>query len=76
MKSTQSRNRRRGVVLSSQRLQKFQVAREKAERQDNFGDRYTHEELCEKTDLSLNTVIKILLADIPVDRQRLHAVLD
>ncbi len=60
--------RRRGAILSALGLSKLQLARTAAELQDNYGDRYTHEELRALTGLSLSTVIKILQADIPVDR--------
>jgi hypothetical protein len=71
--SSVKKGRRRGVILSLQGLRKLQVARTTVEHQDNYGDRYTYEDLNGRTGLSLNTVIKILQAEIPVDRQSLHA---
>jgi WD40 repeat protein len=65
--------RRRGAILSTQGLTKLQLARNAAELQDNYGDRYTHEELRALTGLSLSTVIKILQVEIPVDRYSIDA---
>lgn len=65
--------RRRGVVLTLAGQQKLQAARREAEIRDNYGDRYTLEELSEKTGISLNTIAKVLEAEIPVDRQTLDS---
>ncbi|NES68347.1 MAG: hypothetical protein F6K24_25485, partial [Okeania sp. SIO2D1] len=51
--------------------QKIEQARRLAETQDNFSDRYTYEELSQLTNLSLNTVIKIVGYEVPVDKQSL-----
>jgi WD40 repeat protein/transcriptional regulator with XRE-family HTH domain len=65
---TQKSTRRRGCILSSQGQHKLNTARTKSEQQDNFGDRYTYEQLCDRTGLSFNTIVKILKAEVPVDR--------
>ncbi len=65
--------RRRGVILSPQGQQKLSLARRQAEIHENFGDRYTLEELTELTRLSLSTVTKVLEAKIGVDKQTLDA---
>ncbi len=64
-------SRRRGVILSLQGQQKLQEARRQSEIQDNFGDRYTLEEVSERTRLSLNTVTKVLEGQVGVDKQTL-----
>lgn len=65
--------RRRGVVLTAQGQQKLQSARRNAEIAENFGDRYTLEELSERTGLSLKTITKVLEARITVDKPTLEA---
>ena len=72
-KKPQKPKRRRGVVLSFQGQQKLSSARRHAEIQDNYGDRYTLEELSDRTRLSLSTVTKVLDAQIGVDKQTLDA---
>ncbi|MEW6496932.1 MAG: serine/threonine protein kinase, partial [Cyanobacteriota bacterium] len=72
-KKPQKPKRRRGVVLSPQGQQKLSLARRQAEIQDNYGDRYTLEELSDRTRLSLSTVTKVLDARIGVDKQTLDA---
>ncbi|HEY9596884.1 MAG TPA: hypothetical protein V6D33_04380 [Cyanophyceae cyanobacterium] len=52
--------RRRGAILTPQGYKKLQDARRQSEIQENFGERYTLEELSERTRLSLNTVTKVL----------------
>jgi WD40 repeat protein len=69
----QKPKRRRGVILSSQGQQKLSLARRQSEIQENFGDRYTIEELSERTRLSLSTVTKVLEARIGVDKQTIDA---
>lgn len=60
--------RRRGCILSIQGQHKLNIARTQVEQQNNFGDRYTYEQLCDLTGLSFNTIVKILKAEVPVDR--------
>ena len=72
-------SRRRGAILTPTGSQKLQAARREAERVANFGDRYTNEELCQLTKLSLKTIAKIFTSapvvepqsQIPVDKQTL-----
>ena len=71
MKSPKA-SRRRGVVLTPQGRQKLQAAKRQAEIQDNFGDRYTLEELSERTRLSLNTITKVIECQVAVDKQTLE----
>jgi WD40 repeat protein/transcriptional regulator with XRE-family HTH domain len=66
-------SRKRGVVLTAEGLRKLQAARRQAELADNFGDRYTLEELSERTGISLKTVTKVLEAHNTVDKPTLEA---
>ncbi|MBW4575438.1 MAG: NACHT domain-containing protein [Aphanothece sp. CMT-3BRIN-NPC111] len=66
-------SRRRGVVLTLEGQKKLQAARRQAEIQGNFGDRYTLEELSDRTGLSLNTITKVLEARSAVDKQTLDS---
>lgn len=50
-KNMQKQKRQRGVILTSEGLQRLQEARLKSERQENFGERYTLEQLSERTRL-------------------------
>jgi WD40 repeat protein/ABC-type dipeptide/oligopeptide/nickel transport system ATPase subunit len=78
--SAQKIGRRRGAILTIRGFQKLQTARQEQERDANFGDRYSREELCEVTKLSLKTIAKIFGSNpdldaeslIPVDRQTLQ----
>lgn len=65
--------RRRGVILTPQGLQKLLTAKTEAEFRDNFGNRYTLEALCDRTGLSVDTLMKILAAEIAVDKQSLKS---
>lgn len=60
--------RRRGVILSLQGWKKFQAAKTQVEFDENAGDRFTLEELSERTNLSLNTISKALGRSEPVDK--------
>lgn len=66
------RKRRRGVVLSSQGLNKLQEARRRSEFAENYGDRYTTSELGERTGLTACTVVKVLNRQSRVDKQTLE----
>ncbi|QYO64016.1 NB-ARC domain-containing protein [Leptolyngbya sp. 7M] len=66
-------SRKRGIVLTAEGLRKLQAARRQAELADNFGDRYTLEELSERTGISLKTVTKVLDAHNTVDKPTLEA---
>lgn len=70
----QKSGRRRGCVLSSQGQHKLNMARTQFEQQDNGGDRYTYEQLCDRTGLSFNTIVKILKAEVPVDRHSIDTM--
>lgn len=67
------KGRRRGVVLTPQGQAKLNAARRQVEQDENFGQRFTLEELCDRTQLSLKTITKVLEAKTTVDRQTLEA---
>ena len=52
-------SRKRGAILSSIGARKLQAARKSAEQIDNFGERYTNEQLGGLTGLSIKTIAKI-----------------
>lgn len=70
---TSTKVRKRGVVLTEAGLQRLQAARRQVEIRENDGDRFTLEELCDRTQLSLKTLAKVLDGKGTVDRQTLDA---
>lgn len=64
--------RRRGVILTALGWQKFQAAKSKAEVADHAGERYTLEQLSDRTHLSVDTLMRILGGTVGVDRLSLH----
>lgn len=67
----QKQRRKRGVVLTSVGLKKLQEARYLVEILENFGDKYTLEELSDRTQLAPFTVAKVLAREEAVDKQTL-----
>ncbi|MGA7934392.1 MAG: AAA-like domain-containing protein [Kovacikia sp.] len=65
--------RRRGVVLTSRGLTKLQEARSNAEKEQNFGKRYTLESLSDLTGLSTDTLMRVFACEIGVDRHTLQS---
>jgi hypothetical protein len=65
------RKRRRGVVLTEQGLTKLQEAKADAEFREKKGSRFTLEEMSERTGLSVDTLMKVLGGEVPVDKQTL-----
>lgn len=63
--------RKRGVVLTSVGLKKLQEARYQAELLENLGDRFTFEELSDRTQLAPFTVAKVFACEEGVDKQTL-----
>jgi hypothetical protein len=63
--------RKRGVWLTNIGRHKLEIARSQQEREDNFGDRYTIEELSGITGLAPNTINKIIYQKGSVDRSTL-----
>ena len=69
--TVQKQRRKRGVVLTSVGLKKLQEARYQVELEENQGDKYTLEELSDRTQLAPFTVAKVLAAEEGVDKQTL-----
>lgn len=65
---TAKKYRRRGVVLSLTGQRKLEATRRQLERDLNCGDRFTLEELRERTQLAISTIARILEAQIGVDK--------
>jgi WD40 repeat protein len=65
--------RQRGVILTDRGRQKLQAARQRVEMADNGGDRFTLEDLGDRTGLSLKTIAKVLDTRSSVDKPTLEA---
>ena len=70
----QKQKRQRGVVLTSEGLQKLQAARLESEKQNNFGERYTLEQLSEITRLDINTFKKVWDGKQGVDKRTIERI--
>lgn len=66
----------RGVVVSLHGWQRFQVAKQQAESDENQGRRFTQEDLSDRTTLSLNTLARVLKRELGVDRQSLKLLFE
>ncbi|VEP12980.1 WD-40 repeat-containing protein (fragment) [Hyella patelloides LEGE 07179] len=64
--------RKRGVILTSEGLQKLKDARRESEYRDNFGERYTYEKISEITYLDINTIKRVLKCQEGVDKRTLE----
>lgn len=67
-----SKQRDRGVILTPQGWHKLQQAKQASETEHNWGQHFTHEQLSERTALSLRTINRILKREVGVDRQSLE----
>ncbi|MBE9044554.1 pentapeptide repeat-containing protein [Pleurocapsales cyanobacterium LEGE 10410] len=67
-----SQKRKRGIVLTSEGLEKLKKARFESEYQENFGERYTYEKISELTNLDLNTIKRVLACKEGVDKRTLE----
>ncbi len=63
--------RARGMVLSPHGWQRFQAAKQQAQAAETLGKHFTQEDLNDRTQLSLNTLARILKRELGVDRQSL-----
>ncbi len=63
--------RKRGVKLTLQGWKKLQAAKGEVEDRENFCNRYTYEELSDRSNLSVDTINKIFSHSSGVDRQSL-----
>jgi len=59
------------VILTRQGLQKLEKAKSDAEFEENSGIRYTLEQMSDRTQLAINTLIKIYGREVGVDRNTL-----
>lgn len=69
MKLKQKRNR--GIILTREGWQKLQNARLESEIQENFGSKYTLEELSECAEITPVTLRKVLTREEGVDKRTL-----
>ena len=65
------KERRRGVILTTQALKKLQEAKLEREIRENNGISYTLEALSDRTGLDSHTLIKVFSGEIGVDRRTL-----
>lgn len=65
--------RKRGVILSSQGLQKLEKAKIEAEYRENGGNRFTLENLSERTGLAMDTLMKVFACEGNVDKKTLKS---
>ena len=70
--SQPKRKRNRGIILTAKGLEKLQEARLIWEDRDNYGEKYTYEEISELTCLDVNTVRRILDRKSGVDKRSLE----
>lgn len=75
MMNRQKKKRIRGIILTPQGLQELQAARAESERKENYGERYTYENISELTNLDINTVKRVLTGKEGVDRRSLEKFL-
>jgi WD40 repeat protein/transcriptional regulator with XRE-family HTH domain len=72
----QTWKRKRGVALTTKGLQKLHEAKRKLEAKENFGNRYTLEEMSARSGLYPSTVSKVLNRERGVDRQTLEKLFE
>jgi hypothetical protein len=64
--------RRRGIILSSEGWQKLQAAIAESERRENFGEKYTVQQLGSQIGLDPATISKVLDREKSVDRRTIE----
>ncbi|MUG96064.1 hypothetical protein F7734_28460 [Scytonema sp. UIC 10036] len=64
--------RKRGLILTPQGLQKLQAAKLASEVDENYGNRYTLEDLAERIGINTATISKVLSRDDAVDKKTLE----
>jgi transcriptional regulator with XRE-family HTH domain/DNA-binding HxlR family transcriptional regulator len=69
--NSQTRRRRRGVILTPQGFLKLQAAKSHAESCENNGICYTQEALSDRTGLDPDTLMKIFAGEVGVDKRTL-----
>ncbi len=68
---TAKKTRRRGIVLSAVGQRKLETARRQLEKTLHGGDRFTLEELSDRTQLALSTITRVIDAQTGVDKHTL-----
>jgi WD40 repeat protein len=68
----QNWKRKRGVALTSKGLQKIKEAKHQLEAKENFGNRYTLEEMSARSGLYSSTISKVLNREGGVDKQTIE----
>lgn len=71
MKLTKQK-RKRGLVLTPEGLQKLQTAKLNAEFNENYGNRYTLEDLSERIGINTATISKVLSREEGVDKRSIE----
>jgi WD40 repeat protein len=71
---TIKKNRRRGVVLSLTGQRKLEATRRELEKTVNNGDRFTLEQLSERTRIAVSTITRVVDARVGVDKVTLDLV--
>jgi WD40 repeat protein len=72
----QTWKRKRGVALTTKGLQKLHEAKRKLEAKENYGNRYTLEEMSALSGLYPSTISKVLNRERGVDRQTLEKLFE
>ncbi|PSB03120.1 NB-ARC domain-containing protein [Merismopedia glauca] len=72
--NTKKQKRQRGVLLTHEGLQKIQNARLELELQENYGKRFTFEQLSARTEADINTLKKVLDGKQKVDKRTLERI--
>jgi len=62
----------RGVILSPQGWQRFQMAKQQIESNETWGKHFTQEDISDRAGLSLSTLARIFKRELGVDRQSLE----
>ncbi|GAB1541457.1 NB-ARC domain-containing protein [Scytonema sp. NUACC21] len=70
--SLQNWRRKRGVALTPKGLEKLQEAKRKSEAEENFGNRYTFEEISARSGLYTGTVSKVMNREGGVDKRTIE----
>ena len=73
---SQNWRRKRGVALTAKGLQKLQEAKRQLEAKENFGKRYTLEEMSARSGLYTSTISKVLNCEGGVDKQTLEKLFE
>jgi WD40 repeat protein len=70
--SLQNWRRKRGVALTPKGLEKLQEAKRKSEAEENFGNRYTLEEISARSGLYTGTISKVINREGGVDKRTIE----